>query len=194
VIECVTREIAQDAVEQHGLAHDRGARRQKPEIDPLAPRGSLELSREALENRLEPNRLRFYPAGALVQLQRVDQLVQLFLQLGARLLAAFQVLALGSGGQPPGEQLVRADNGLQWLAQIVARHGENRSVKIDSPQKIPSVRFALAIGPPLVAANFAYADAALRAKRGGHRSLRHDPPPRSRGCSSLGAIPTRGRD
>jgi len=81
----------------------------------------------------------------LVKLQRVDQLVQLFLQLGARLFTAFEVLALRSGGQPPGEQLVRADNDLQWLAQIVARHGENRNVEVDRSQKIPSVQFVLTV-------------------------------------------------
>src|SRR3984893_11204258 len=43
VIECIAREIAQDAVEQHRLAQDHGARRQKSEIDPIAPRRPVEL-------------------------------------------------------------------------------------------------------------------------------------------------------
>ena len=53
-----------------------------------------------------------------MKLQRVDQLVQLFLQLGARLFTEFEVLALRSGGQPPGEQLVRADNDLELCGKL----------------------------------------------------------------------------
>jgi hypothetical protein len=58
VIERVAREIAQDPVEQQRLAHDHRTRRQRAEIDPFAPRWSIELLRKALNNSLDPNRLR----------------------------------------------------------------------------------------------------------------------------------------
>ena len=62
VIERVAREIAQDPVEQQRLTHDHGTRRQRAEIDPFAPRWSIELLRKALKNTLDPNRLRHNPA------------------------------------------------------------------------------------------------------------------------------------
>jgi hypothetical protein len=55
VIERVAREIAQDPVEQQRLTHDHGTRRQRAEIDPFAPRWSIELLREALNNSPDPN-------------------------------------------------------------------------------------------------------------------------------------------
>ena len=58
VIERVAREIAQDPVDQQRLAHDHRTRRQRAEIDPFAPRWSIELLRKALNNSLDPNRLR----------------------------------------------------------------------------------------------------------------------------------------
>src|SRR3954451_18243694 len=58
VIERVSREIAQNPVKQHRLAHDDGTRRQRAEIDPFAPGWSPELLRKALKNSLDLNRLR----------------------------------------------------------------------------------------------------------------------------------------
>jgi hypothetical protein len=58
VIERVAREIAQNPVKQHRLAHDDGTRRQRAEIDPFAPGWSVELLRKALKNSLDLNRLR----------------------------------------------------------------------------------------------------------------------------------------
>jgi hypothetical protein len=50
------------------------------------------------------------------------------------------------------------------LAQIVARHGKNRGVEIDSSQKMLSAQFALA--------EHAYAGTGVRrAKRDGHPCL-----------------------
>jgi hypothetical protein len=80
-----------------------------------------------------------------LELERIDQLVQLFLKLGAPLLTAFEMMALGSGSDPPGEQFVRADDRLQRLAQIVTRNGENGDVEIDGPEKILCLRFVASV-------------------------------------------------
>ena len=48
VIERIAREIAQDPVEQHGLAHDHGVCRDDTQIDASTPRRVIELPHEAL--------------------------------------------------------------------------------------------------------------------------------------------------
>jgi hypothetical protein len=87
-----------------------------------------------------------------------------FPQVGPPLLTAFEMLALGSGSDPPGEQFVRADDRLQRLAQIVTRNHENGDGEIGGPEKIlylrfvASVRRAVTVGVAAVCHGPAYLD------------------------------------
>src|SRR5438270_7526087 len=47
------------------------------------------------------------------------------------------MLPLRAGGEATGEQFLSADNQLQWLAQIMARHRQNRLVEIVGAQNVP---------------------------------------------------------
>src|SRR5690349_16675179 len=111
------RKVSQHAVDQHRLAHDLRACRQHPKIDAFAPRPSVELSREPLQNRSETDRLRLNPADMLVYPQGIQQLFQYFCQLLTGLLAASQVPPFGSSGDTLGQQLVRGNDSLQRLTQ-----------------------------------------------------------------------------
>jgi hypothetical protein len=133
-------------------------------------------------------------------MQCVGQLLERLRQQDTGFCTTIQMLALGSLGDPSGEQLKRADNNLQRLSQIVRRHGENGSVEIDGLQKIP--RLGLALGRLDVFGITASGDAVTRrAKRNGHFSVYHrglvsslTRTPRIRPVSKRGRIEKQSRD
>src|SRR6266404_9216864 len=47
------------------------------------------------------------------------------------------MLAFRAGGDPTGEQFLRTNNQLQWLAQVVAHHCQNRLVEVVGARKSP---------------------------------------------------------
>ena len=84
----VAKEIAQDALKQHGIAHDSAARRMHEECKTFGICSVLVVAAKASQNGCKRNRLRFDIGRMLVQTERLDQQIELVAQSRKRESAA----------------------------------------------------------------------------------------------------------
>ena len=108
ILDGVAHQIAQDAFEKDGVAHDHRTRRMHAQLDAVFQRVALVLLRDAPKQRRQRNRRNFHPLDVLIVAQRAHQPVELLGQPGDGSLASRQTDLLGGVGDAAAQPFVGA--------------------------------------------------------------------------------------
>src|SRR5216683_3643706 len=130
VMNGISYQVSQHAVEQNRVTESRTASRSYAKRDPLQMCRFCKLCGEMLENgtQWQPNAKVI--GRSLPQLQSLDQLAQHAGQSRGRIPGSSQLLALILANRGSRQNIMRAGDDLQRLAQIVSGHRQQRRREI----------------------------------------------------------------
>jgi hypothetical protein len=122
VLDRVSRQVSKNPVQQDRVTEDRITSRDDVKLDPFRSCRFGEFRFELRENGTERHGLMVIAGGELAQAQGLDQLVQFVCQLPRRILGASELRLRRAAMGDSSQQIVRTDDHLQRLAQIVPGH------------------------------------------------------------------------
>src|SRR5713226_6681056 len=130
VVDRVAYQVAQHSSEQNRMTKGRTMCRSDNERDAFRPCHFCKLCRKILENGTQPDRNIQIFARAFTQLQSLDELAQHVSQSASGTLDSRQLFPLLLAVYDSRQDILRAGDDLQRLAQIVTGHRQQRRYKV----------------------------------------------------------------
>jgi hypothetical protein len=142
VLDRIADQIAQGGAKEQAIAQDRGVAGNRVDAYTLSQRRLFVLAASLPQDLMNAYRPELETPRAFSDAQRSQDLLQLLLKSVDRILTGPQIAQLGTRSDPKPQEFVSALNRLEWLAEIVPRHGKQHCLEIRDPVRLGSGRHA----------------------------------------------------